>query len=373
MPLYMKILLLLVNLLFYTSVIISQTVADCFIDDQRIIENNIILVGETHGYASNYDVWCKLYDQVDRVSGINFIIAEIDYASAYIINRAIKQQDTLKLKKVLLSFNGSPWRSEEKLRFYKYLIDNGFKGEFVGVDIPAAGLRYTKIYIDSIASKYNIDIRDLSHRLEEIYSGGNNIDSIILLGDEYHFNNDDRISWEIVIRNITFRNMAFNSKSKDWDKLRDKFIEMNMLTLNNLCDFKNKKSIGMWGSNHVYKEESESTKWFASRVKSSLDLEIYSILLLYTNSTVMAPLYWLGEKGSGFIYSEKFNDHRSVKKLYKQIKKHSDSSRCISEDIVTQISSRLIIEGAKEGTTIGDYVSSIWVIDKSKPMNELID
>ena len=271
------------------------------IPDSVIQNYDVILIGETHGFHDNYTIAWKLIKEYKQKTDFKYMLAEMDWASAQEINTILNEQDTVALNAYINDLKGSPAWCKERYDFYFNIMKlnqtTNRKIQLIGVDVPSGGIKLALERVQTLRSKY----RTNTDTLDAILSQNTLNDSVITLIQNMHlvnmettYSSKDLFEHNYHIQNISGYWEAANTPTESaWDRVRDSCMFENYKRLEQYYNLTDEKMIGIWGYIHAYQQESERTKWFASRLKNELNKQIYSYRIFYFNSKCMLPASWL--------------------------------------------------------------------------------
>ena len=290
-----------------------------------ISENDIILIGETHGFRDNYTIAYQFISEYKMKTNFEYVLAEIDWASAQELNSILINSDTLKLKAYIDDSKGSPAWCKERYDFYLKLMhlnqSTEKKIKYVGVDIPSGGIKLALLQIKNIQSEYNIDTQFLDSLIERPRLNDsviNHLKHLLTTSSNSKFDTKDLFEYKYQINNIIQYSIASKTTTmKRWDQVRDSCMFENYKLLEKHLNLYNQKMIGIWGSSHVYQKQSEGISWFASKLKKDLNKKIYSYRIFYFDSKCMLHSNWL----PGIL-----KVFKSKKKMYLETKLQNDDS-----------------------------------------------
>ncbi|WP_321298980.1 ChaN family lipoprotein [Marinifilum fragile] len=291
--------------------------------DNVINNYDIVFIGEAHGFKDNSEIAYKLIKEYKELTDFTFLLGETDLAAADLLNSYLLSEDTIRLKQYVEDAKGTPAWNKENYEFYKNIIElnknHNNKIQFLGIDIPAAGIDYTAQRIISIMSKYDESdslmsslvnvkvptkqsIKHIKQMLED--SAKKNYSSVDLFEYKYHLNNI--IQYHYAIQSNT---------DLEWDNRRDSCLYENYMKLDNQFALQNKKMIGVWGYEHTLQSTSLGVNYLASRLRKDALKKVYTYRIFYFDSESMFPATWLP------WYLKIF---KSKKKLYYNTKLQND-------------------------------------------------
>ena len=272
--------LIKIALLLIPVVGIGQVKSIEYFPESVSTEHQIFFLGETHGIHSNFIHSMTMVEELKSKNDFKFILAEMSFSAGLLLNNSIQQKDTVALKKVLIGFGETFYRTDEKYRFYKNIIRLNEKYEtkieVLGVDIPASA----RHFCDSVLKT-----------------------------------SKDTFVVEYVQNNLKQAERAFKASDSDWDKTRDPMIFENFKKLQKHYNLNAHKAIGFWGTSHINKSKSEGVEWFASNLVKD-GVKVYSIAQYYINSSVMKPWFWVKNEPEGkcFYFQDDYSNIRGKSK-----------------------------------------------------------
>ena len=285
---------------------------------------DLILIGETHGFRDNYKVALKLINEYKEDTNFKYILSETDWLTSKKLNSYLLKGDSLKIKQYLNNFKTSPAWCKEKYNFYRQIIETNKNHErkiqFLGVDLPAHGIRKSLERLIEISEKYQRDstLSSLKRKKRLNQEQKKYLQNLKKNIENKAYSESDAFEFKFLVDNIlNYQKAVSSAQYSDWDKLRDSCVYINYKQLVSHLHLKGQKMIGIWGSNHTLQSETNGIKWFASRLKNDLHLKVYTYRLYYFNSKCMLSEQWLPNL---------FKLMRSKKKLYYSVKLQNDDS-----------------------------------------------
>lgn len=248
---------------------------------EDIKNNQLILVGETHGFNEptifDVDFFKHLYNKF----GVRTYIAELDYAQASLMNIYLQNGDDNLLHQILKNWiviqgrNNKDYFNKYRVlhKFYQQLPDND-KFKFVGIDKIQDWKVLTK-FINQL-SEVDSTLKPIIYSKETITQQlKNRINNLLLNGD---INESLRFELSFLLRNIEYRE---NSKN------REQVMALNFLDVYKQLKLSDEKLYGFFGLYHVFQYRVNGKHPFASQLRQSelgLENKILSINFLFVDS-----------------------------------------------------------------------------------------
>lgn len=290
--------------------------------DEAFYQNQVFLVSESHGYYKPHEVDFELFKQINKVTGVHYYLAEIDFSQAYYLNKYLSSgnEDFLKAIYQFWYNQKAQWGCQAGLEKWKKMyacnstLPPGKKITVLGLDeaqdmnmnvkllnelLLAANYKNGKIaMLDSLAIYATVNLEnDSANRRFIRYS--RRLDSIIvantsackkILGTNY-------FSIQFIIHNIAST------------KGREKKIFENFNTFYTQYKLADEKFYGFWGRFHAMQDSVNQAMPFAGMLKNStlaLQNKIVSIPVFCIESTSMIPTSYLPPiaQQKGTVYSK---------------------------------------------------------------------
>lgn len=294
------------------------------ITDEVIANNDILLIGETHGFQDNYKIAFKLISEYKRKTNFKYILAEMDWASAQRLNKLLEQKDTLAFVDLMNESKGSPAWCKERLDYYKKLLQLNEQYEqkirYIGVDIPSGGIKLALEIIRDIQIKYEED----SAHLDSVITAEPSMNKALLSHLKQlqntkinpNYQSQDAFEYQFHINNLLNYAKALQTDTEhEWNIVRDACMFENYKLLEQQYQLEGEKMIGVWGVTHTYQRTSEGVNWFASSMTNELGKKMHTYRIFCLDSKCMFPASWL----PGFM-----KVFKSKKKLYYDLKLLND-------------------------------------------------
>ncbi|GAB3882141.1 TraB/GumN family protein [Spirosoma agri] len=292
--------------------------------DDAFYQNQLFLLGESHGVQKPQDVDFELLKHLNQKLGIRYYIAEVDATKAHYLNEYLQSGDDATLMKVFRNWvaGKAQWankdfvRKIQKIRALNQTLPANRRIEFVGID---------RIHDNALAAEHLTGLlrgKKLPKTTQVL------ADSLVrkLGAGPDSLAADLALTWltdwqakEAVYRKAlgsdapTLRHLLTNVGYMKTIKSREKTIFTNFTTL--LPSLNNEKLYGFWGFFHVLQSPPlGSAKPFACLIKESdlpLHDKIVSITFSYLDSysmvpTAFIPPFWQ-DKGKTYTRLNKFN------------------------------------------------------------------
>lgn len=348
--------------------------------DSDIDKNNIILAGEAHAIAKNYELELALLKHLNQKNKIRYLLAEMGYSSSCYINEYLETGDEANLKLIFNKLEGkASWNKENftfwiELRKYNLTVPEDQRIKVIGIDIEhnvIAALEYLNTILPS-----TVPPKEIKSAIEKYTSSYNlkNEDTIIktiknlqsdmvanpgiyntYLGSKY-------FDFSIVVDNIVNSINAYASKGANLEDIREPSMYSNFKRI--YSHFPIGKYFGEFGMEHVYQKNGGSylrnQPTFAMYLNSSdspVKGKVISIAYGYENCTFMN---WLQNNVES--KAESVINNIDLLDIYSKtettvFKLNGDSSPFSSKTY--------FVKGSNEGSTT-DYFQYIILIKNSK-------
>lgn len=250
--------------------------------DKDIKENQLIMVGEIHGFEEPQKFDYELFTHLQANHNVRQYYAELDYVQSLLLNQYMESGDENLLYKALKKWAVIQGRNNtdyfDKYRkfqqYYKQLSEDD-KFKFIGVD-KLQDVQLTLNYLNSLGKTTNLEIKetvDLSDILNQIS-----------LLDSIYSNSPDTL--------FTLNHIKGNLKHYSEQTNREKVMFDNFRSLYQQLNRRNEKVYGYFGLYHVFQYQINGKHPLASQIRQSdLDLEdkILSMNFLMLDSYMVMP------------------------------------------------------------------------------------
>ncbi|HBP62820.1 MAG TPA: hypothetical protein DD730_00775 [Desulfosporosinus sp.] len=277
--------------------------------DSDIDKNNIILAGETHAVAKNYELELTLLKHLNQKNKIRYLLAEMGYSDSCYINEYLETGDEAKLKLFYNTFEGTAvWSKESydfwiELRKYNLTIPEDQRIQVVGIDIEfnaIAALDYLttiwpstappkeiKLAIEKYTSSYNLKSQDTITAIKNLQS------DMVANPDIYNtYLGSKYFDVSIVIDNVVNFINASASNGANSEDIRELSMYSNLKRVYSHLPIG--KYFGQFGMEHVFQRTCSSYMGdktrFAMYLNSSdspVKGKVLSIAYGYENCTFM--------------------------------------------------------------------------------------
>jgi len=276
--------------------------AERIIPDRICTDYDLVLVGESHGFEANYEIAFKLIQEYKAQTNFKYLLGEMDWASAQVINKCLLAEDTVGIKQLIGETKTSPSWCRERYDFYTKLMalnrQYTTKIQYLGVDITAGGIAPAVKRLLTIMNKYAdhdsvlVSVSD-ARKMDQETLGY--ITRLYEQSSEKAYGIADRFEYQYHLNNMLNYHKAIQTTSVlAWDAIRDSCMFENYKQLEQHFQLREEKMIGVfWGHTHAYQSASEDVSWFASRLKEDLNKKIYSYRIFYFDSESMLPASWI--------------------------------------------------------------------------------
>jgi hypothetical protein len=272
--------------------------------DQDFYKNQVILLGETHGYQVPQELDFVILKHLNARAGVRNYLAEVDYCQAWFLNKYLRTGNENFLKTVFKPWiNQAQWGSEE---FYNKIK----KIHALNASLPAdRQIRF--LGIDKIHSVATVKafLREFLDEVNYQSTPGSQIDSLraYLLGEAAPKEAIGRVAGKVLedidrkeafYRNLlgehctSFRHFIQNVAYLDSDTPTDSLMLSNLTFLTNQLGLAREKMYGLWGYYHTLQSPLRIGVPFAALIKRS-DLpfrdKVVSLNILSLGSDMMIP------------------------------------------------------------------------------------
>ncbi len=272
--------------------------------DRQFYENQVFLLGESHGYHVPQELDFAMLKHLNARAGVRYYLAEVDYCQAYFLNKYLNTGDESFLNTVFEPWiNEAQWGSEEFYAKIKKIYQ-------LNATLPAAR-RIRFLGVDKIQSVETVKafLRDFLAEINYQPTAGSQIDSLqtYLLGEAAPKEAigrvagkvlDDLIRKEAFYQQIlgdgcaSFRHFIENVAYLDSAESRDALMLRNLTYLTGQLSLADEKMYGLWGYYHTLQAPLRIGVPFAALIKQSglpFRDRIVSLNILSLGSDMMIP------------------------------------------------------------------------------------
>ncbi len=284
--------------------------------DSDIKKNNVILTGEDHAVAKNFEVKLALLKHLNQKEKIRYLLVEMGYSNSCYINEYLESGDESKLKPV---YNGLPgtfeWSKESYnfwvgLRKYNSTIPENQRIKVVGIDIEHQ-VKTACEYINSILPSNAVpkEIQPAIEQYTDIFKLNNSKNNEASIKAIENLQSDIKakpsiynsylgikyFDFTMVVDNMVNSINAYASNERNFSTIREPAIYSNFIRI--YSHFPSGKYFGEFGMEHVYQRSYDSypnnnMKNFAMYLNSSespVKGKVLSIAYGYENCEYMNP------------------------------------------------------------------------------------
>ncbi len=297
--------------------------------DDAFYQNQLFLLGESHGFQRVQDVDFALLKHLNQRVGVRYYVAEVDMSKAYFLNQYLQTGNDSTLMRVFRSWvqetaqwaNRDFFRKIQRIRALNQTLPAGRQIRFLGLDriqdralvadhlgellagkkLPASARLLTDSLRSRLTTKTPDSLRaDLALRLladmDENPATYQKTSGANLVTELRH-----------LIQNVAYLKTL---------RSREKTIVANFQTFYKTMNLQTEKLYGLWGFFHVLQAPlPDGAKSFAAMLRES-DLpvrdKIVSLACSYVGSKMMVPTAFLPpfwqEKGKTYSRVDKFNN-----------------------------------------------------------------
>ncbi len=271
-----------------------------------ISDKRIYFTGESHGIGFNQTITLKFLQFFNINAGVNYYLAELGYAGAYLINEYLETGDEQLLLDVINLSEGTYAWTKENIAFYKDIrsynntLSEPDRITIIGIDIEhqhIAGilLLYRLLPLNDPPSEISALISELIDIYEdELYSYANVEDFSNRLFQDIENNTtayegylgSDYFDFYLSARNLTYK---FDVYADYNAVIRENYIYENFKSV--FSHLPDAKFYGQWGASHIHLKKHSGVDWIAKLINESTDLSLQNAVLtikpFYLNCTAM--------------------------------------------------------------------------------------
>ncbi|QOR34911.1 hypothetical protein IMX26_15835 [Clostridium sp. 'deep sea'] len=270
-------------------------------------DNDVILAGEMHAIANNFEIRLALLKYLHKNTGVRYLLCESGYASAQLLNEYIQTGDIKILNFVYEDLEKTAAYNKEGYMFWQQLyeynkgLSQNQKIIAVGIDIEHqknTAIAYLERIIETSSLKHKLP-PNIKNSFEEIklinekdkkgqlavIDGA--INDIIDNKDKYKvFFGDLLFNYQFTVNNIRNALVSYNG---DFNSTREKSIYTNFEQIYE--HYPKGKYFGQWGAEHIYQHDCDTYLKDISRFAMQLKQEsspikgrVLSLNYAYNNS-----------------------------------------------------------------------------------------
>jgi hypothetical protein len=308
----------------------SKNVPDFPIFDKAFYDNQLFLLGESHGYQKPQQVDLALLKHLNRRAGVRTYIAEVDPTKAYYLNQYLQTGNDSTLMRVFQSWIASQaqwgnrdfFRKIQAIRTYNQALPKGKQIRFVGIDALQDRALVAEFLREQTTAQW--PRRDLALRdsvVAVLTAKPRRPDSLAApfaqqwLANLTQYSADYKVFAPDMLwaMRATLQTLIYRKTIKS----REKTIFATFSDAITGLKLGNEKLYGFWGFYHVLQAAPEkSGEPFAAMVnKSDLPMrgKVVSLACRYVDSFMMLPTQFLPpfwqDKGKPYTNLDKFNDN----------------------------------------------------------------
>jgi len=257
---------------------------DYNIMEEDLINNDLILVGEMHGFdePTKFDV--DFFKYLYNKHGLRYYFAELDYSQAEYMNQYLESGNDSLLARVLKNWIVAQGRNNkdyyDKYRafhlFHKQLSD-GEKFKFVGVD---------KIQDWPLLTDYINSFNDVDTLLKPLKYNSKTIIVHLKQRIKYMLSKDNLPDESI----YSLKHILLNIAYKELKENREEVMFKNFRTIYEDFHLQNQKLYGYFGVAHVFQYMLNNHATFASHIRESnmgLEGKMISMNFLFVDSDMV--------------------------------------------------------------------------------------
>ncbi len=294
--------------------------------DEAFYQNQLFLLGESHGFQKPQDVDFALLKHLNQRVGLRHYLAEVDASQARLLNQYLQTGDTAKLQCVFRLWVGQKaqwgnadfYRKVQRIRAFNQTLSAQRRIRFVGIDriqdraVAADHLRELTTAVrlpQAVRPLTDSLLAQLTQQRPDSVSGTTALAFLDRI-------NADSVTYRRLFKATypEFRHLLTNVAYLKTIPGRETTIFTNFSTL--LPGLKSEKLYGLWGFYHVLQQKPVNAgKSMACRIRESnlyLHDKVVSIAFSYLDSFMMLPSSYLPvsarAKGQRFSPVSLFNN-----------------------------------------------------------------
>ena len=298
--------------------------------DKAFYDNQLFLLGETHGFKNAQVVDLALLKHLYRRIGVRHYIAEVDPTKAYYINQYFQTGQDSTLRLVFASWiaetmqwaNTDFFRKIQAIRTYNQTLPAKKRIRFVGIDEvqdhPLVARQLTELTENKLLTTDSPRLDSLVTLLRLVPKKPDSLAAQVALNWLAQINNHpaDYRKWPaetLTELRATLQTLAYRKTIRS----REKTIFATFRDALSRYNLTNKKLYGFWGVAHVWQAPlADGRLKFAGMIQAS-DLPMkgktVSVTCSYVDSFMMVPSQYLPpfwqEKGKAYSRVNKFNSN----------------------------------------------------------------
>ncbi|MBO0936939.1 erythromycin esterase family protein [Fibrella sp. HMF5335] len=298
--------------------------------DKAFYDNQLFLLGESHGFKKAQAVDLALLKHLNQRAGVRHYIAEVDPTKAYYLNQYLQTGQDSTLRLVFRSWiaetaqwaNGDFFRKIQAIRAYNQTLPAKKRIRFVGIDAvqdcPLVACQLVELTAASWPAR-DLALRDsLIHLLTMKPKRPDSLLApfaqqwLTLLTEkpvDYKSVKPDKLTeLQATLTTLVYRKTIKRREATLFANFRDALMRLGL---------QGEKLYGFWGAFHISQAPiSDGNKAFAAQIQAS-DLPMrgktVSLLCRYVDSYMMTPTAYLPpfwqDKGKPYTRLDKFNDN----------------------------------------------------------------
>lgn len=245
---------------------------DIFNDDLK--NYDVILAGESHSIAKNYDIQLSMLKYFNKTAGVKYLLLEMAYSSSKDIQQYLETGNENILKSFYDKMKGTAGWSKESYDFWKKLrllnetLDDNEKIRVIGIDMQYQQDEEINYLYSSLPTKIiPIEIKSVIEKLKDIKENYENKDSIaiknvieLLKGDIENNTNvykeylgDKYFDFTIVLDTLE---SLLKTTNENYSEIREECMYNNFKKV--YTHFPKGKYFGQFGLEHVYQRHCNS-------------------------------------------------------------------------------------------------------------------
>lgn len=279
--------------------------------NEDLMDNNIFLIGESHGMKENYQIKKEMVKYLKEKINFKYMLTEFSSADTYLYNQYMETGDISIINRMFEQLEGAIGWTKEEYDFVKwvYSFNQTLKEVdriiFIGSDIVhqfGTAIHVLKEIVSNhdvikeiqeeidfikaftFISRTHENMNQLTAHLKSILSKIEKNETLfkVSYGEDYIYLHT------ILIGIIEGLDVAYYSDAVEyWDSMRDRAMyEIFNVFHNHLPEG---KFFGQWGVNHTYQKSSALNKWFATYLNEHKGFKnkVITVLLYYERSKTL--------------------------------------------------------------------------------------
>lgn len=315
----------LVKYLRQNSAVMEGNISDSMsVFDNSFYQNQIFLLGESHGVQKGQDLDLALLQHLNRKVGLRYYLAEVDFTKAYFLNQFLETGKEELLKAVFADWvsanqqwaNQAFYSKVKAIEAYNHTLPANKRIRFIGIDVIHNTALVAR-HLEELLAVHQPEAKQLFKPLVAALQA-NTQDSIIL--------HATKLLKDITASEEEYKRVLNNNygpvkhlltNCAQIDKSRGAMLFENFKAVRALYGLQQEKLYGLWGFMHILQAKANAGQIAPLGYKlvtdASLNLKgkVISIACTYVDSKMMFPTAYLPEQwrdeNETFTDTDKFN------------------------------------------------------------------